>query len=916
MGIDMAAEETGIVYEATEQIPVGGVTYEHKSLLTEDGWVDIHVMSMPLDDEDVALEIIRDQVSFGQGGGLSEMTDQGESFAGGINGSFFSMGAALGEIVGLEAQDGTLTYVIDDYNFYSDNGATFFMTEEGPQFDFLNISLTLETGAGQSFRIQGINTRSVGGEPVVFNRNAYEDTEVINQLGDLYKVIVEDGVITAVIKDDQVVEIPENGYVVVFRSETAPSYTPYLKKGKEVELKQVSNFNEEDLSLAITGGGFILRDGEAVTDGLIVGTNQRHPRTAVGVDEDDNLFYAMVVDGRGESIGATHDELAEYLKDYGVDHAIHMDGGGSSTMVARELGAHEVSVMNEPSDGRERSVVNGLGVVLTAPEDDDLRLYLQADQTRVFINNPITLTLRGTDGNFNPVSIDDDKVGWSISGGYGSLDGNVFTPKVSGEIKLTAQYKGENKSITIDVTDELIDLEVYPKVAHHEDGTQIFTVIGTDPDGYKTVINNKLLDWEISDPVGSVKDGVFVSDGQASARIDVRYGSIKEVAYVVSGETRKTAVLIDKNHVSTLVYPETVSGNTEVNLGTLNISYSFQPSEASQAVYAVFEEQYLTKEVTQMALELVDDFPEDVLVRAQLSDRFDERYTMTFTDYGDGNIKGDMPPGMAYPVAFERLYVVTLPADDIKEGSLSVKAIESIAKLTERDLEDVIHIAPMDDLYESYPDEDSFTIGIFGATAGRNRLLDEVVMNKVYDVFNATDFAVYAGRSDVDEEEVTNQHLVYDDSFSVTDLEDARIITLAMSQGSVVKTDADQWNNLWASLASTVQETIVIVGTEPLVNNGDQSFTKEGQLIHDLMSDYQRKSNKTIFYINASQYSHSLSFYEGIRYIDLNGLWYKVGTDHGVDLYDSFQTLMIDIGPQGVTYRVEDLYPKTTVSNN
>ncbi len=62
-------------------------------------------------------------------------------------------------------------------------------------------------------------------------------------------------------------------------------------------------------------------------------------------------MYFAVVDGRSSaSVGMTLVELQHYLSRLGLVNAINLDGGGSSTMVLQQ------SVMNSPSDGRERSV--------------------------------------------------------------------------------------------------------------------------------------------------------------------------------------------------------------------------------------------------------------------------------------------------------------------------------------------------------------------------------------------------------------------------------------------------------------------------------------------------------------------------------------------------------------------------------
>jgi exopolysaccharide biosynthesis protein len=75
----------------------------------------------------------------------------------------------------------------------------------------------------------------------------------------------------------------------------------------------------------------------------------------------------LVVDGRSSvSRGYTMVELANLMIDLGADEAVNLDGGGSSTMVARTRN-RKVKVVNKPSDGFQRWVANALEVTYTKP---------------------------------------------------------------------------------------------------------------------------------------------------------------------------------------------------------------------------------------------------------------------------------------------------------------------------------------------------------------------------------------------------------------------------------------------------------------------------------------------------------------------------------------------------------------------
>lgn len=93
----------------------------------------------------------------------------------------------------------------------------------------------------------------------------------------------------------------------------------------------------------------------------------RHPRTAVALTNDERL-YLVTIDGRSfQSYGMTIPELSEFLKNLGAEYALNLDGGGSTSMWIRN--ATKTGIVNYPSDNfefdheGERSVANALLIV-------------------------------------------------------------------------------------------------------------------------------------------------------------------------------------------------------------------------------------------------------------------------------------------------------------------------------------------------------------------------------------------------------------------------------------------------------------------------------------------------------------------------------------------------------------------------
>jgi hypothetical protein len=113
-----------------------------------------------------------------------------------------------------------------------------------------------------------------------------------------------------------------------------------------------------DVADALGGGPALVRRGRPIFDaheGFTSGhLTFRHPRTAVGQRPSGRVLL-VAVDGRSSaSMGVPIWELALEMVRLGAETAISLDGGGSTTM------AFNGRVLNDPSDGAERALAEGL----------------------------------------------------------------------------------------------------------------------------------------------------------------------------------------------------------------------------------------------------------------------------------------------------------------------------------------------------------------------------------------------------------------------------------------------------------------------------------------------------------------------------------------------------------------------------
>jgi hypothetical protein len=125
----------------------------------------------------------------------------------------------------------------------------------------------------------------------------------------------------------------------------------------------------DDAEQAVTGQEIFVRQGQYSMNPVAAATYKTHePRTSVALSKNERKLLLFVVDGRqpGYSEGVTLEEMAELIGEHGGWTALHLDGGGSSTL-AREGENGTPVVVNWPihgrhPPGRERPVANHLGI--------------------------------------------------------------------------------------------------------------------------------------------------------------------------------------------------------------------------------------------------------------------------------------------------------------------------------------------------------------------------------------------------------------------------------------------------------------------------------------------------------------------------------------------------------------------------
>ena len=144
---------------------------------------------------------------------------------------------------------------------------------------------------------------------------------------------------------------------------SAPRPALWLDSDKNARIEALQNVPTTARQV-IAGSDLLLRNGKSVLANQSAFSTNRHPRTAVGLADNGKTLVLVVVDGRDaqRALGLSLSELTDLMRSLGCRDALNLDGGGSSEMMLRDAASGQLRVLNNPSDGRERAVANGLGV--------------------------------------------------------------------------------------------------------------------------------------------------------------------------------------------------------------------------------------------------------------------------------------------------------------------------------------------------------------------------------------------------------------------------------------------------------------------------------------------------------------------------------------------------------------------------
>ncbi|MFJ9539044.1 phosphodiester glycosidase family protein [Streptomyces sp. NPDC101225] len=379
----MGAAPAGAVQRSTPLAP--GVTYRQFDIQGAKGPVHAHVVTVDLRDRHVRLGLLHPGAVAARAP-VSRMADAQGAVAG-VNGDFFDITET--QHPGVEATGSTdgpaITHghvlkaaVPDGQRFgpalppgTSTRDVLGVGVDRRARLDDMTLTGSIRTSAGRlplgGFNQYALPEGSIGaftsdwGSVSRLRATCGTDTDRAAPCStDTYEVTVRGGRVVAASDSPGTGAVPRGTTVLVGR-EAGAQRLRKLWAGEPVKVAHALVAARSRIPYSFALGGYpVLRGGKP---GAGLDDATAAVRTAVGIAAGGRRVFLFALDGAPEyRKGLTIAEVAAAMRALGSVDAFSLDGGGSTTLVARAPGASSATVRNHPSGGAERPVPNGIGV--------------------------------------------------------------------------------------------------------------------------------------------------------------------------------------------------------------------------------------------------------------------------------------------------------------------------------------------------------------------------------------------------------------------------------------------------------------------------------------------------------------------------------------------------------------------------
>lgn len=926
--------DSNLLYVDKEvQTITDGLTYEKSERLYKSGWKDVYVLIADLTNPNIDVEILDSVTEHGLKKNVEALTKENNAVAG-INADFFGSGnpgSSMGQII----VDGNVNEAQNYYNASSNKYAGIFLDKYGNAFvDYIKSNLRLYNEK-VSLELQAKNKITDFKKPVYFDRSIITNTQDLDKRNkNLFKIIVQDKKIIKKAGAGETVDIPENGYIIVMDKATASEKLALFNIGDNLNFTESYKFvfregkNISDVLTGISAGGEILRNGKPISTGMSISPKSRNPRSAVGVNNEKNKLILVAVDGRGQSVGATHDEMASILLEYGAYDAIHLDGGGSTTVALREEGERDVKIVNDVSDNSPRLVPNAIGIKSSNPTGDVASLLVSIDKKEedaIISGLTYSLKVTGVDANKNPVDIDPNQVTFTFQNeNDGTINGSSFICNNSGNITINATYpNGATGQTSFKVVDPLSS--IIPKAnktsLYVGENTPLF-VEATNKDGFSKAIDSSLVSWTVdNEDLGYIQNNTFYAKSEGIATLTSTYNGLSASITIAIGSSPTPITSFEETRNLFMMYfpaDKTVTGGAGITnssaydgKNSLLLSYNFKENVSTpQASYVCFEKQPIILNGSPNAIQMqIKGDGSGNMVKMVLKDKNNKEYVlpildeMTSTDWVTANVA--VPANIAYPIKIDKIYVATQNTTDKESGTIYIDGINAMNKRTDGGVLTNSYKDPLNQDISQAPTNQEEDITVFGQTSNKPHQNSKTVLQDSINIMKPNARAmVFAGPTNLDGINTGVTTVSWNNKYTTTNTNYLSIINLATKSGIMRTESPDQWRWLQSYLENQSKNNILINMDKNIWDsNNNLKGTKENELLHKILKDFVAETGKNVIVVSAVSDKSNIYVKDGVRYITLNGLTNPNSSD-----LSNYKYLKIRASENDLKYEIYNVY--------
>ena len=918
--------------EKSVETITSGLTYEKSSRLYKTGWKDIYVLTADIENPNIGFDVIKTKGEYGIKRSVENLAKENDVIAA-VNGDFFGNGnplSSMGQIV----KESTVEEAQSYYNASSNKYAGIFLDKYGKVFiDYLKTNLGFFNSPTPVIELQAKNKVTDFKKPVYFDRNAITSTKDLDKKFDLYKIVVDNkNFIIKKAGPKETVEVPEGGYIIVMDKNTASQKLEKFSVGETASFTESASFSfrptkaVSDVVTGISAGGEILRNGKIVNQGLIISEKGFSPRTAIGVNKDKNKIFMMVVDGRGESVGATHEEMGKLLLEYGAFDAIHLDGGGSSTIVLKPEGEQGLRVENVVSEGVQRLVPNAVAIKLKGKllDLEVMGIKIKDNEEKVLISGlPYEFEVYALDSNNNTINFEKENVTYEFENPEdGIVQDNKIITKKEGELTLNIKYKDEIKAkIKLKSLPTIVGINpVVSKTSLFAGEEMNISAIAFNEEGYEKEIDPYQIKWIVENPeVGYVLDNNFYATKDGITKLTASYEDFSASITIGVGKISNPLTSFEEDRsLKMMYYPDNknitggagVTNSTAINgQKSLLLSYNFNPQyDKAQSSYVSFDKQPIEINdinATEIGLWFKGDSSNNQL-KMLVTDKNNKEFYLTISEKMDSSdwkyARVSIPSNIAKPFKIDCIYVTTLNKPSVLKGVVYIDDVVYLKPNSNVGIVENSFIDPKTAIIENTVASTSLEedISIFGQTVFKPETtltgLLPTIINKMK--VNARAL-VFVGETNLENFPTQVPTISWDNKYFTSNTENLSIINLATKSGNMRTESENQWRWLQSYLESFSKNNIIInMDKNILSDEYSLTGTRENELLHKILKQFYEKTKKNIIVVSATGDKTTIKIKDGIRYINLNGL-----TSSNPNDINTYSYLRLRVGPDSMFYK-------------